>query len=96
MAVYCISYDLGGNDAFHKEHRDYNRIIRHIKKTYPFWHQSKSTWFIETNKTAKEVYDDLQSKIVKTDHIMIIQVMPHWWATGSTPKEYEWLKTRKF
>lgn len=88
MAVYCISYDLKSNS--------YDSLIEAIK-TYGFWwHQSESTWFIESDQQAKQILEYLRNFIGNGDKLIVIQVKEHWWAVGHTEKEYNWMKARKF
>ena len=47
MAVYCISYDLKSGN--------YEKLIETIKAYGKWWHQSESTWFIESSQDAKEI-----------------------------------------
>lgn len=88
MNVYCISYDLKSNS--------YDRLIENIQSYGLWWHQSESTWFIESNLTAKQIHDNLVNFISKGDKIIVIQVHKHWWATGHTSEEYDWMKARTF
>jgi hypothetical protein len=86
MNVYCISYDLKGDD--------YEPLIENIKSYGIWWHQSRSTWFIQSEKGADEICLDLKKNIQSGDKMIVIKVQNHWWATGHTEKEYKWLKSR--
>ena len=88
MAVYCISYDLKSDN--------YEALIESIKAYGSWWHQSGSTWFIETTQGSKQILDNLNSYINSGDKIIIIQVQKNWWAAGHTDEEYEWIKNRNF
>jgi hypothetical protein len=88
MAVYCISYDLKSNN--------YDSLIEAIKTYGVWWHQSESTWFIESNHTAKQILDYLINFLEKNDKLIVIQVQRNWWAIGHTEIEYNWLKQRNF
>lgn len=88
MAVYCISYDLQNNS--------YDALIQAIQSYGLWWHQSKSTWFIETNQTARQVLDNLRNFTSYGDKIIVIKVQKNWWASGHTEEEYEWMKNRNF
>ncbi|OAV69901.1 hypothetical protein Barb4_01580 [Bacteroidales bacterium Barb4] len=88
MAVYCISYDLKSDE--------YKNLIEAIKAYGLWWHQSESTWFIETTQTAKQILENLKVFLKSGDKLIIIQVKQHWCALGHTEKEYDWMKSRKF
>ncbi|MFN0293129.1 hypothetical protein [Pedobacter helvus] len=88
MAVYCISYDLKSNS--------YDNLIEAIKSYGLWWHQSKSTWFIETSQTSKEILENLRNFMINEDKLIVFQVQQNWWATGHTEEEYKWMKNRNF
>jgi hypothetical protein len=88
MAVFCISYDLISNN--------YDPLIDAIKSYGRWWHQSKSTWFIETNQNAHQVLDNLRNFTSKGDKLIVIQVQKNWWAIGHSEEEYNWMKNRNF
>jgi thermostable 8-oxoguanine DNA glycosylase len=86
MAVYCITYDLQINNN--------DNLIEAIKSYGLWWHQSKSTWFIETSQTAREVIDNLRNYTLNGDKIIVIQVKQNWWGIGHKEEEYNWMKSR--
>jgi hypothetical protein len=88
MPVYCISYDLQSNN--------YNLLSDAIQSYGCWWHQSGTTWFIETNQTTKQVLENLRNYIYKGDKLIVIQVRENCWATGHTEEEYNWIKQRNF
>jgi len=88
MAVYCISYDLKSGN--------YEKMIEAIKAYGKWWHQSESTWFIESTQEAKEILNNLRTHTEKGDKMIVIKVQRNWWALGHTEKEYEWMKNRNF
>jgi hypothetical protein len=88
MAVYCISYDLKSDK--------YESLIEAIKAYGLWWHQSESTWFIETTQGSKQILENLNNHLTKDDKLIVIQVLAHWWATGHTEEEYTWMKNRNF
>ncbi|MDR0691590.1 MAG: hypothetical protein LBF69_00965 [Prevotellaceae bacterium] len=92
MAVYCISYDLKNKNG----EPLYEQLITAIQSYGNWWHQSKSTWFIETGKTARQILEKLDPFLLDGDKIIVIEVKSHWWANGHTEKEYQWMKERKF
>ncbi len=88
MAVYCISYDLPSNN--------YEPLIEAIKSYGNWWHQSESTWFIETNQGAKEILDHLKNYCYVGDKLIVVKLEGSWWAVGHTEDEYNWMRERKF
>lgn len=88
MAVYCISYDLKSDS--------YDSLIEAIKAYGSWWHQSKSTWFIESTQGTKEILKNLNGYLNSGDKIIVIQVYKNWWAAGHTDEEYQWMKGRNF
>lgn len=86
MSIYCVSYDL-----FDGESEDYRNLIDHLK-TYPrWWHHLQSTWFIETEQSAKEVLRNC-ARFVPTDiAIIVFEVGKTWAATGFERRGYQWL-----
>ncbi len=88
MAVYCISYDL--------KNKNYDSLIEAIKSYGVWWHQSESTWFIESDQKSKQILEYLRNFISIRDKLIVIKVEKNWWATGHTDEEYNWLKNREF
>ena len=72
MAVYCISYDL--------KSKNYDSLIQAIKSYGLWWHQSESTWFIETTQTSRQVIDNLRNFTSGLDKLIVIRVQKDWWA----------------
>jgi len=66
MAVYCISYDLKSDN--------YSVLIESIKAYGLWWHQSESTWFIETIHGSKQILENLNRHLFLGDKILVIQV----------------------
>ncbi len=88
MAVYCISYDLKSDN--------YDSLIEAIKSYGLWWHQSESTWFIESSQEAKEILDNLNNYLSNGDKLIVIKTQKNWWAVGHTEEEYTWMKNRNF
>jgi hypothetical protein len=88
MAVYCISYDLKSDN--------YENLIDAIQAYGVWWHQSESTWFIETTQSTRQVLDNLNNHLHQGDKLIVIQVQKNWWAVGHTDVEYKWMKERNF
>lgn len=88
MSVYCISYDL--------QSKNYDTLVAAIQSYGFWWHQAKSTWFIETDQTTRQVLDNLRNFADASDKIIVIKVQKNWWAFGHTEEEYNWMKNRNF
>jgi hypothetical protein len=88
MSVYCISYDLKSNN--------YETLINAIQGYGLWWHQSESTWFIETNQTSRQVLDNLRNYTRNGDKLIVIRLQRDWWAVGHTEDEYNWMRNRNF
>ena len=88
MAVYCISYDLKSDNC--------DSLIEAIKSYGLWWHQSESTWFIESSQEAKEILDNLNNYLSNGDKLIVIKTQKNWWAVGHTEEEYTWMKNRNF
>jgi hypothetical protein len=80
MAVYCISYDLRSSN--------YEGLINAIKSYGLWWHQTESTWFVDSNQNSKQILDNLRNYIKSGDKIIVIRVQRDWWAVGHTEDEY--------
>ena len=66
MAVYCISYDLKSDN--------YESLIQAIKAYGFWWHQSESTWFIESALEPSQILDNLNNHLFKGDKLIVIKV----------------------
>ena len=88
MAVYSISYDLQSNN--------YDSLINAIQSYGLWWHQSESTWFIETNQTSRQILDNLRNYLGNRDKLIVVQVQRNWWAVGHTEEEYNWMRNRNY
>jgi hypothetical protein len=71
MSVYCISYDLKSNN--------YETLINAIQGYGLWWHQSESTWFIETNQTSRQVLDNLRNYTRNGDKLIVIRLQRDCW-----------------
>ncbi|KUK77385.1 MAG: Putative SinR-like protein [candidate division WS6 bacterium 34_10] len=65
MACYIIDYDLRGD-------RDYKELYEEIKK-YKRAHILESSWAIVTDKSAKEIRDDLLKCIDEDDGLFVLR-----------------------
>lgn len=86
MAVFIISYDLN------RPGQNYPDLYDKIKSLGSWAHILDSTWLIDTNKTAKEVFDSISPCLDSTDKIIVIEAKNHWHAI-LTEEIYTWLRT---
>ena len=71
MGLYCITYDLV-ND------RNYDKIRVVLENFENNFHALGSVWFIETEKKAEEIRDELEEATDKDDKIFVVQIRKHW------------------
>jgi hypothetical protein len=84
--VYCVSYDLN------KPGQAYDKLIEELKKT-AWWHFLKSTWLIETEESAEQVWNRIEPRVDKSDNVIIIEVTSNY--SGWLPKEaWDWIRER--
>lgn len=87
--VYLITYDLV------KPGQDYDGLISKIKTLGNWWHYLKSTWLVDTNLNAKQIYEQLKANLDSSDNILIIKVTRDYW--GYLPDgddSWSWIETR--
>jgi len=83
--VFVVSYDLSKPD------RDYSGLIEELKKSPGWWHYLESTWLIQTDETATQLYKRLADKIDRDDSILVIQAGKD--RQGWLPeKAWEWIR----
>jgi hypothetical protein len=84
--VYLVPYDP-------IKQNDYAFLIEEIKKS-PGWARiSDSTWGVETNETAQELFERLRPKVTDDDRLVIVQLQKGFTecATGLSANVAEWL-----
>lgn len=84
--VYVINYRL------HKPQKDYDSLyeaIRTISGTY--WHNTTSSWLVESSMSASEVYDVLKSHVDSDDEIVIFRLSGEYYGQ-LRPDDNEWLE----
>jgi hypothetical protein len=88
MAVYQISYDLRG-----KRPEDYESLWTAIKQ-YPNVHLLGSTWLLQSNGSAANVYSHLHSHFHVDDRLLISEVTANCsgWLNGDV---WTWVNARR-
>jgi hypothetical protein len=66
VETFIISYDLAGNG-------DYNALIEEIKSYRTWAHLTESTWAIVTDKTSKEIRDQLKDYLSEGSRLIVIK-----------------------
>ncbi len=70
MTLYCISYDL-------IDKKDYKKIEKTLKK-YKNFHALGSVWFIESEKKASVIREELEKATDKDDKIFVVEIKKYW------------------
>lgn len=66
MSVYAISYDLSKT-------RD-SKALRKAIEAYENVHPLESYWYIFSNESASDIYEDLRQHMDNDDSIMVYEV----------------------
>lgn len=85
MTVYCVSYDLN------KSGQDYSGLYDALKSYNDWWHYLDSTWLVETNQSAYQVFSKLQPHIDKNDTLLIIEVTANY-SGWFSEEAWEWIR----
>ncbi|WP_461516097.1 hypothetical protein [Porticoccus sp.] len=83
MAIYCVTYDLKAPG------KDYSSVHRYLK-TFTHCKQMESFWLLDTAKQAKEIRDELKSRVDSNDTIFVAELQKHWASFGYNCTD--WLK----
>jgi len=89
MSVYMISYDLNSPG---QNYRDLKEKLESLGK---WMHYLESTYVLETNLTASEIYDSLKNTLDDSDRILIMKTTGNWHAL-LPEKAYDWLDNCNF
>ena len=85
--IYSINYDLN------KPGQDYAKLHEAIKGLGPWWHYLDSTWLVDTNLNADQIWNRLSQHVDKNDFVLVIGVTRDY--SGWLPKDaWEWIKSR--
>lgn len=68
METYIISYDLNSDKS-----SDYTKLIDFIKSFGTWAHITESTWAIKTNKTAKEIRDEIADIMPEGSRLFVVK-----------------------
>lgn len=80
MKIYLITYQLNS------EWQNYPELHSAIKNYIHIVHSMRSVWFIKTDLSSVDIYNDLVKYIDKNDYLFISEVtLNHfWWVTQET------------
>ncbi len=82
--VYCVSYDLK------TPLKNYQSLFEALKQSGRWWHYLQSTWLIQTNETAIELWNRIAPHIAQQDFLLIIEVRAN--VHGWLPKDaWDWI-----
>lgn len=63
--IYAINYDLK------QPNRDYSGVFEAIKSCGYWWHYLESTWLVDTNLGAQEIWDRLSPHVHSKDRVLV-------------------------
>ena len=87
MAVHWVNYDLN------KTGQDYTKLIEYLKSHQGWAKPLKSSFFVKTSLTARELRDEIKKYIDVNDDIVVVTVAGASWATyGLSQDVNAWLK----
>ena len=92
MSVKIISYDLGSPETS----EDYEELIKYIKDLGSWAKPLYSVWFVDTDKTTKEIRDGAEAYMDSNDKLFVAKWDPSsGWASQRLPKSVtDWLHAR--
>lgn len=89
MATFIIAYDL------HKQGQNYACLIKKLEAYGTYFHMQQSVWIIETEHSAVQIRDNLQTCLDANDKIFVGKLTGGAWA-GFTPEQSRWLMNRSY
>lgn len=85
--IYSINYDLN------KPGQDYAKLHEAIKGLGAWWHHLDSTWLVDTNLNADQIWNRLSQHVDKNDFVLVIGVTRDY--SGWLPKRaWDWITSR--
>ena len=86
--IYAVNYDLKEPDP------DYKGLYSAIKGCGDWLHCLKSTWLVDTDLDANEIWKRLKPHVNKNDRVLVIGVTRNY--AGRLPKKaWKWIKARR-
>jgi hypothetical protein len=87
MSIIIVTYDLNSPT------RDYTPLFSAIQSQGVWWHNLRSTWLIDTQKTPGQVYEALRHHLEQTDRILITR-MGEGYSGWLSKDAWEWIQLR--
>lgn len=85
--IYSINYDLKSPG------QNYSELHNAIKSCGYWWHFLESCWLVDTNLTAKGIWDKLSPYADKSDCFLIVGISRDY--SGFLPqKAWDWISSR--
>ena len=85
--IYSINYDLN------KPGQNYEELYKAIKSLGAWWHHLDSTWLVDTNLSANEIWAQLKPHTDKNDNVLVVGLTRDY--AGWLPqKAWDWIDTR--
>lgn len=85
--VYVVTYDLN------KSGQDYPSLYAEIKSIGNWCHAMQNLWFVETQKTSREIRQSLQKVLDANDNVFVCRVTTSWDAYMKKDA-IDWLQSR--
>ena len=86
--IHLITYDLN------KPGQDYSDLYEKIKSLGAWWHYLDSTWLVDTNQSASQIWENLKSCVDDNDNVLIIRITSDY--KGWLPKKaWDWLNEQR-
>ena len=85
--IYSINYDLN------RPGQNYSEVRDAIKSCGDWWHFLESHWLVDTNLTAKGIWNKLLPHADKNDNFLIVGISRDY--NGFLPqKAWDWINSR--
>lgn len=88
--VFLVSYRL------YRPGQDYPDLYDAIKKiSGTYWHHTTSAWLVESQLTARQIFERLSPYIDAGDDLIVFRLQGEWWGKLAD-SDGAWLKTLSF
>ena len=86
--IYAVNYDL------RQPNGDYSEVFQAIKSCGAWWHYLESTWLVDTNHSANQIWDRMSPHVHPDDSVLIHAVgFDH--QGWLLPKAWDWINSRQ-